>query len=785
MWWTLKVAVDDLNAKNLISGVHFNLLTKPNEGKINVAVQNVVETMTQKSLADSPVVGFVGDSTSAFSIAMSLTSNAFKVLQCSGTATSPELSVKSTHPTFFRTVSPDTYQAPAIAHYIKSVGWKKVAVFASNNAYGLYLGQEFQSVSSTLGIKIKLFYSYDPTNANFTDAAQKIYESGSRIIVIFLRETAKLGMVSSSYVYIGSDGLYTDPPKNTVTNTTDLLNLERIILISPLGISASTVFYSLQEKFLKQFPLSGVTTISSTLSLFYDCVLSIGEAVKDYSNTNSIEDFSSVNMTSPKISLANVKKVNFLGATGNVSFDKNGDPTAALYKIAQFTSRQSTSLHVICIIDGKTGARMENVSQPNFFEDSTKIPSDSPDIFEINLSSTGNLIIFIYFCLSLAINLVSIIYLIIKKNAKAVKATSLFFLFWISIGLTMIWISIVFFINTYTDISCLLQQWVFWIAFGVVFSSLLVKVFRVYKIFSSLRVLTLQTKQLFGFSSLIVLGEIIILATFTILDPPRAVFVELPNMTYYTCYSHNQVHFTTVMIVYNGLLLLLVTLFAYKTRNVYENVRETFWIFQLSSNITLCCSITTLLLFLLNNNNPALIFYIRMTSMAFLATITYGRIVYSVLYIPDKVNEENLTGSALMEILDIDSSHRSDYGSLTQGAKMPSTASLLISLKDSKSLFGKWEKCYLTIYSKHLVIGKFHSNHLVNTGISILCTKDMKIKDIEKITFQIIISDRVFTIECEENAKDKIIGIIGEMISNQKKSGNVLESKELNSNYSV
>ncbi|KAJ3384516.1 hypothetical protein HDU92_003550 [Lobulomyces angularis] len=628
MWWTLKVAVDDLNAKNLISGVHFNLLTKPNEGKINVAVQNVVETMTQKSLADSPVVGFVGDSTSAFSIAMSLTSNAFKVLQCSGTATSPELSVKSTHPTFFRTVSPDTYQAPAIAHYIKSVGWKKVAVFASNNAYGLYLGQEFQSVSSTLGIKIKLFYSYDPTNANFTDAAQKIYESGSRIIVMFsnypdatyfLRETAKLGMVSSSYVYIGSDGLYTDPPKNTVTNTTDLLNLERIILISPLGISASTVFYSLQEKFLKQFPLSGVTTISSTLSLFYDCVLSIGEAVKDYSNTNSIEDFSSVNMTSPKISLANVKKVNFLGATGNVSFDKNGDPTAALYKIAQFTSSQSTSLHVICIIDGKTGARMENVSQPNFFEDSTKIPSDSP-----------------------------------------------------------------------------------------------------------------------------VLGEIIILATFTILDPPRAVFVELPNMTYYTCYSHNQVHFTTVMIVYNGLLLLLVTLFAYKTRNVYENVRETFWIFQLSR-----------------------------------------RIVYSVLYIPDKVNEENLTGSALMEILDIDSSHRSDYGSLTQGAKMPSTASLLISLKDSKSLFGKWEKCYLTIYSKHLVIGKFHSNHLVNTGISILCTKDMKIKDIEKITFQIINSDRVFTIECEENAKDKIIGIIGEMISNQKKSGNVLESKELNSNYSV
>jgi ABC-type branched-subunit amino acid transport system substrate-binding protein len=70
------------------------------------------------------------------------------------TASSPTLSDRSVYTNFFRTVSPDNFQAPAVARYMYSMGWRKAAVVAVNTAYGLDMATYFQKTCSQLGIQV-------------------------------------------------------------------------------------------------------------------------------------------------------------------------------------------------------------------------------------------------------------------------------------------------------------------------------------------------------------------------------------------------------------------------------------------------------------------------------------------------------------------------------------------------------------------------------------------------------------------------------------------------------
>ncbi|XP_076853606.1 olfactory receptor CW1 [Brachyhypopomus gauderio] len=81
-----------------------------------------------------PVI--IGDSGSTLSITVSRLLDLFKVPMVSYFASCACLSDKQQFPNFFRTVPSDTYQAAAIAHLVKHLGWSWVGMLGSDDDYG-------------------------------------------------------------------------------------------------------------------------------------------------------------------------------------------------------------------------------------------------------------------------------------------------------------------------------------------------------------------------------------------------------------------------------------------------------------------------------------------------------------------------------------------------------------------------------------------------------------------------------------------------------------------------
>ena len=108
----------------------------------------------------------------------------------------------------------------------------------------------------------------------------------------------------------------------------------------------------------------------------------------------------------------------------------------------------------------------------------------------------------------------------------------------------------------------------------------------------------LTNKYLFLYSSFIVAGEALILAVWSGVDPlvPTPIKDTVANTFWYECTSKYSTAFTGVLLAYNALLLLSVVVLAYHTRNVYSAFRESAWIVQASSNITLASMVALVVL---------------------------------------------------------------------------------------------------------------------------------------------------------------------------------------------
>ncbi|KAJ3388646.1 Metabotropic glutamate receptor 3 [Lobulomyces angularis] len=628
LWWIAHLAVDDLNRDMLIPGAQFNLQVVDSKERVEVAVEGVINKMTERNEPESPIIGILGESYSSVSIGVALAANAFKVLQCSGSATSPKLSSKGTYPTFFRTVAPDNYQAPAIAYYIASAGWKKVAVLATNGEYGLYLGQAFRSKAKEIGIDLKALYSYDASKPDWNEASDIIYNSGARIIVLFgfvddltnyLRVAKSYGMISSEYVYIASDGMYYDPLQSEVHNATDLENYDGMITFTPNDQSETARYKAIEEKFFNYFKGHNITSFPNSLALFYDCVTSFGHAFFDFLNNQkdktfeeALDGFSSLDLKNPKVNLTNLLNVDFEGASGEVKFDEYGDPLSALYKIGQYTYGKSKTLYLqqLKVIDGKSGHIAREVSEAAFYGGATAYPSDSPES--------------------------------VKRMEMAKN---------------------------------------------------------------------LENKNLVIKASFVILVEILILAIWTGLDPPKPTLIELPSYSYFICSSKSksmQLIFNTTLTIYNGLLLLFVSWFAFKTRNVMSNFRETFWIAQLASNIILCGGISLVIINISDSSSPTFVFYVRAIAVGFSASVTFGcligRMIVTLVFFEDAPKVKGFVDSCSID-------GQSSLKSSTQsGSKKKDSENECITasvgVKIASTLFSRWQRYNLTVVEKYLIFSK-------------------------------------------------------------------------------
>ncbi|MEQ2221737.1 hypothetical protein ILYODFUR_018708, partial [Ilyodon furcidens] len=342
--------------------------------------------------SQSGVIAVVGDSGSTPSISISRIFRSFNIPLVSPFATCACLSDKQQHPTFFRTIPSDQYQADGLAKLVKHFGWTWIGAVRSDSDYGNYGMASFLDAALREGICVEYseaFYRTDPPY-KIKRVADVIRRSTAVVVVAFassgdmkflLEELAQDPPPPRQW--IGSEGWVGDPYLLSFSFCEGTIGVaiqqsvtpglkEFLLDLSHSEVVASSVLTEfwedafncsltknadLTEKFcdgtedIKK--LRSPYTETSQLrinNMVYKSVYAIAHAIHNAvcEEKNGSTHCDKQNILRPKEVLAELKKVNFSKNAYPVSFDVNGDPIA-FYELVNWQKSKSGVIELVTV----------------------------------------------------------------------------------------------------------------------------------------------------------------------------------------------------------------------------------------------------------------------------------------------------------------------------------------------------------------------------------------------------------------------------------------------------
>ena len=200
------------------------------------------------------------------------------------------------------------------------------------------------------------------------------------------------------------------------------------------------------------------------------------------------------------------------------------------------------------------------------------------------------------------------IYFFIKRKEKVVKKTSPVFVQLMLFGIIMVNVSLIIWSFESTQLFCITKVWIGAIGFALIMGNLLAKTYRIFKIFTNVRVssVAITDADLLKFSGGIILFEVLLLSIYTFAKGlPDAVLKDSTTQTLYRFISCEvsdssfQTIMTIAILVINALFVLFGVVIAYLTRNVDSSFNEskyialTMYVYLLSGLIFLAIYFTS------------------------------------------------------------------------------------------------------------------------------------------------------------------------------------------------
>lgn len=355
----------------------------------NVTSSACLQCSISKNNATLPIAGLVGPYGSRNSLQVAGLLQVVNIPAISPSATSEELSW-SFYRKFLRTVPPDGFQARAMADLIDFFKWKYVAVIAVEHSYGLYGFRALEQESlqrQTFCIGLVEYITPTRYENRLKPIVEKLKRAENiRVIVLWIGSTIatdlareahrqnlkeKIWIMSDSLAtktpeYLGSDLMslgiylgiqpkqfrdrnYEDYLKNLTPKITnnrlnsndwfDFLWREEFNCSAknntpdykqcPYDLTISNeVYFKLSDDFIP-YQIDATYAIAHALDMIYKCrepfgLLAGGACPKTYPFVSSSDVY------------LYLRNVSFLGITGRIEFDENGDPVQALYDFVSF-----------------------------------------------------------------------------------------------------------------------------------------------------------------------------------------------------------------------------------------------------------------------------------------------------------------------------------------------------------------------------------------------------------------------------------------------------------------
>ncbi|KAJ3364345.1 WD repeat-containing protein 6 [Allomyces arbusculus] len=558
-----------------------------------------ITAMVQAVSRDN-AVGILGEYSSLISIPLALAGNPHQLWQCAS-ATSSEMSIKAEFPRYFRTIPDDPQQGLRMAYLARAMGWTSVNLLVGTDFYGQSIGYNFQQSATALGISVEMSLTFNPGTTDVTAAVAAIKASASNVVVFaafaadgvtIFREARRLGILGPQYAWVGSESmsLYLSSldPRNP-NYATDVANVQGLLYLFPRQASATNEFAALQARYAATY--GGNTDVASISygTIFYDCALAMAHGLIQVANRYSP---SAVLAHTSNASLTDFITT-FDGASGRVVLDAAGN------RIGDFdVYNVYNGVATVAFSVAASGA-VTTVATPHFYSGSTSPPPDRPpkSIAYPNYGDAGVIVLAALRALLLAAILATMVYLSTMRHLAAVKNLSWPFLVTIATGCVVMLVSEFLGIGVPVGAwGCHASGWVLAVGFDLVMASAGVKTYRIYSIFANKRLAALKgvnNANLMRIVTATVLTQCLIFAIWVGVFPLAPQLSANKSYIMYECKAVTSAGATAYPILlgvslgYNGLLLLAVAFFGYKTRNVMSAFRETVWIAYTTQNIVL------------------------------------------------------------------------------------------------------------------------------------------------------------------------------------------------------
>lgn len=276
----------------------------------------------------------------------------------------------------------------------------------------------------------------------------------------------------------------------------------------------------------------------------------------------------------------------FMGVTGEVVFSG----TTRLNGSFEFLQiGENFSSHVIATYT--QGSDLNTISPIYINTAALAFRSDQNIESSLNEESVLNTVfgaINVVLCSLLIIASISlVIFFYLHRNDQEVKRSSPLFNQLILLGLIIVCIGSILWSFDQTQAICIVKVWISVIGFGLVICSILVKTYRVNRIFHTLRVrqVGLTNLELIKYSIPFLLVEIILLLVYTFANGLPYPFLEIgrsPNVFSYTICTTSDSTFQDVMIGlilgFNYVLVIVAAILAYQVRDVVKEYNESIFI---------------------------------------------------------------------------------------------------------------------------------------------------------------------------------------------------------------
>ncbi|KAG9325377.1 hypothetical protein KVV02_004152 [Mortierella alpina] len=456
----LRMAVKNMNDRQTIPGMNISLVLRDSQQLIpgmNISGGASAISATTRLLA-LEVGSVIGDVTSDLTQAEALMTSSIGVPQCSFASYNMDTSDLLNFKYLFRTVPAVVTYIQALAEVIVHYKWQRVSILYTSDVPGLLGNMGFPYTG-------------------------------------FCTISASAGLFQKDHVWMTAIDL-----SDSLSVLTNPLDFNGLIMADALwDLSGDPTYDKFVSEWMnldpKEYPSSGYSQLTWHESFAYTCLQVIAEGYKGL-----VENAMNItNTTTRNDILSDIKRgrrsqdltIEYLGSkeydtpVGNFSLSKEGDPTHVRVSISTFQNGKS-------VANGRyTDGSLAMFKPIKFKDGTTNVPLDAPawdELFPDNDNPFELVMIVLSTGLMLAIIFTAVIVLLNRENIIIKSASPLFcVLELVGLAITLSW---VFY---RTDVpsagTCRMGMMVVVVGLTINLSALVVKNYRIYRIFNSVTVI--------------------------------------------------------------------------------------------------------------------------------------------------------------------------------------------------------------------------------------------------------------------------------------------------------